>query len=134
MRVSAERQSVHNAYLEDDLDALGRGHQEGGGDGREETGKGKLGQVEVAGLTAGDGMDDLLAQVIGPEGDGEDGGDSDEGGRHSAVETTDTVGLERLAKDIEGALVGASGAGLDADLIQHDQGIVRFVLLAMNPQ
>lgn len=79
-------------------------------------------------------MDDLLAQIIGPEGDGEDGGDSDEGGGHSAVETTDTVGLEGLAEDIEGALVGASGAGLDADLIQHYQGIARVVLLAMNHQ
>lgn len=69
-----------SAYLEDDLDALGGGHQEGCGDGREETGKGKLGQVEVAGLTAGDGVNDLLAQVVGPEGDGEDGGHSDERG------------------------------------------------------
>ena len=105
------------SYLEDDLDALGGGHQQGSGNGREETGKGKLGQVQVAGLTARDGIDNLLAQVVGPEGHGIDGSDSNKRGRHSTVETTDTVGLEGLAKHIKGALVGASSAGLDADLI-----------------
>ena len=57
--------------LEDDFDALKGGGDCGHGDGGEETCCGDLGDGEaVGGGDGGDGGDDLFADVVAPEGDG----------------------------------------------------------------
>lgn len=56
--------------LQDHLDALKGGGDGGHGDGGEEAGGGDLGNGEVAvGRDGGGGPDDLLAEIVAPEGD-----------------------------------------------------------------
>lgn len=110
-------------YLEDDLDALTRRHQQSGGNSREETSKGKLGDGEILGGAGGSSsIHNLLAHIVGPEGDGEDGGDSDQRSGHTTVQTAEAISLQGLLENVRGALVGAIGAGLDADLyyVEYD--------------
>lgn len=61
--------------LQNDLDALERGGNRRHGDGGEETGGGDLGDGEALGPDGGDGGDELLAEIVAPEGDGDWGGD-----------------------------------------------------------
>lgn len=57
--------------LQLDLDAL-EGRGDGGhGDGGEETGGGDLGDGEARGGDLGEGADEVLADVVAPEGDGD---------------------------------------------------------------
>lgn len=57
--------------LEDDLDALKGGGDGGHGDGGEEAGGGELAGREAVGADGRGGADDLLAEIVAPEGHGD---------------------------------------------------------------
>lgn len=57
--------------LEDDLDALKGGGDGRHGDGGEEAGSGELAGREAVGANGRGGADDLLAEIVTPEGDGD---------------------------------------------------------------
>lgn len=109
--------------LEKNLDSLKGGCDEGHGDGGEEAGGTDLADGVLGGIVLdGDGgkvVDQSLAHVITPETDGKHGGDTDEWGRDTGVETTgEALTRDRLSDHVHGARVDTLFSRLQAHLDQ----------------
>ena len=105
--------------LQQHLDALSRSSHQRGWHGTKETGKPELTEREVlVRALRRRGVHNLLAQVVGQEGECKDGGHTNQRRAHTAVETLDTIRRDGLADHIHRARVGTRRGGLQTGLDQ----------------